>query len=484
MAKKVSAYLLPEVPNPPEDRCLIVFVPDDIAYLRAVTGSLMHLEKWVAWERDEAHTALVAAERMKQANQRTLETMAVTDCEFLQELIEDGDMSINITNNTSCGSCGAGAGACGCGPTITPDPLNVPPAVTTETETLPEQEFDGENPPEGFTDLETYLAHKCRASRELARDIIQTIGNFGTLSGVVAALGAYAIGLLITAPSSAFVASLLLPLIGVGLSPVAAIAIVGSLLMFLIVSSAGLLVYFNTLEAQLAIRIDDLTCALYTANSGQEARANMLNLIDEEVLNLIFDDAGDEEIFNRTITKILETILAPDIFKILFATGAAIADWLSERDDGFDCSICTPPTLGEWIWTYSSGYSGTSVVTVTANNPTTFHVNGQIHRGSQFGAYEFALTHPLDGSVTRVEFSLNKIAGDAIRITSAGVPNISNNAPNGTYLIAEEAQPDAGNFDHVFVVPIGTTLRFSFSTVYSSSAPRPLDWQIDNWAFS
>lgn len=472
-----GSYLLPENPNPEEDGCLLVFYPDDPAFRRALIGSLMHLEKWVAYERDEAHTALIAANRFKQSNQRTLATLEILDCELLSELAED-EMSITVNNNVSCGQCG-GSG-CSCEPNITPDPTQTPPEVTNEIPNLPTQEDDGVNPPDGFEDRATYLAHKCRAARELTRDIIQTLGNFGSFSGVLSALGAYAFGILITAQGSALVVSALLPLVALGLSTAVATAIVGSALLILIAGGVGLMAYFNTLQASLAGKADEMTCLLYAANSGAEARAAIIQFINEDVAELVFDDAGDKEVFSRSIETILGAILAPKIFTILFATGTVITEWLSERDDGFDCSECDDPLLGAWEWTYSSGYSGESIVTVTLNNPTDFHANGEIHRSSQFGAYEFRITLPLDPSVTRVEFNFTKGSGDGVRIRMAGV-NIFSNAQTGSYMIAETVQGDAGNFDFTAVNNIPSEMVWDFSVAYSNSAPRPFDWAIDDF---
>ena len=473
-----KAYPLPENVNPDTDACIVVFYPNDEAYRRALLGSLMYLEKWVAWDRDAEHTALAAALRMRQSTQRTLAALDVVDCEFLQEIIEDGDMSINVTNNVECGgSCG---GCDSCTP-VTPDPNVYPPEVTNELPSLPSQEDEGgDSFPDGFTDRETYLLHKCKAARELARDIIQTLGNFGSLSGVISAIGAFAFGTLITAPASPFVASLLLPFIALGLSPAIAIAIVGSFLLLIVTSGgAALMVYFNTLQTSLANQIDEITCILYSANNGQEARAGLIQFINEDVLELIFDDAGDKEVFSRAIDGILGAVLAPNIFKILFATGTAITEWLSERDDGFTCSECDDPLLGAWEYTYSSGYSGESTVSVTLNTETAFHASGDIHRGSQFGAYEFRLTHPLDPAINRVAFDLT-VNETNPRIRMSG-ENVFSSAQPGAYLIAESAQPDAGDFDFVVVRDIPEEMHIDFSHAYSNPAPRHFDWEIDSF---
>ena len=473
-----KGYPLPSNLVPGNDRCFVVYVPDEPEYIAAFFGSYTHLGLWNVWEKTGDNSGAVAGKRWKEAILRTLQVESIVDCQFLEDLLEDGDMSVNITNNVSCGQCG-GSGGCSCEPTITPDPIQIPPEVVTELPNLPTQNDDGINAPDGFDDRETYLAHKCRAARELARDIIQTLGNFATLSGVLGALGAYALGLLITAPASAFVASLLLPLISVGLSAAAAIAIVGAALMFLIAGGVGMMVYFNNLEASLATKIDELTCVLYTASSGAEARAGVIQFINEDVAELIFDDAGDKEVFSRAIESILGAILAPNIFKVLFATGVAVTEWLTERDDGFDCAECTPPTLGSWIWSYSSGYGGESTVTVTLNNATDFHANGNIWRDCQFCAFEFRLDHPIATAVNRMSFTFTKVEGDQLALRMSG-QNVFSNMQSGTYLVAEEAQPDAGDFDFVSTRAIPDNARWQFSTPYNASSPRPFGWEFDD----
>src|SRR5690242_5501615 len=63
MPSKQMLRPLPEHPNPPDSICFQVPVPNDPNHIRAFLGALVDLGAWWGWERDEAHTALIAAQR-------------------------------------------------------------------------------------------------------------------------------------------------------------------------------------------------------------------------------------------------------------------------------------------------------------------------------------------------------------------------------------------------------------------------------------
>src|SRR3990172_1192514 len=144
---KNRGYLLPENLEPENDRCFVVYVPDEPEYILALMGSLSGLEKWNVWERTGDTSGSIAAHRWKKANQRTFDASQVVDCQFLEDLLEDGDMSVNITNNISCGECGGSGSGCQCFPTT----------VSPSPDTHAPQEFydDAENAPEQFDPIDT-----------------------------------------------------------------------------------------------------------------------------------------------------------------------------------------------------------------------------------------------------------------------------------------------------------------------------------------
>jgi hypothetical protein len=60
-----KAYIIPVEPEPENDVCIRVYVPDDPLYIAAFWASYEFLTAWLAWERDEAHTAKIVASRWK-----------------------------------------------------------------------------------------------------------------------------------------------------------------------------------------------------------------------------------------------------------------------------------------------------------------------------------------------------------------------------------------------------------------------------------
>lgn len=63
----MKAYLLPDDPEPDNLRCVRMYLPDDPKFFAAFWGSMDYLATWLAWDRDEANTAALVADRMKEA---------------------------------------------------------------------------------------------------------------------------------------------------------------------------------------------------------------------------------------------------------------------------------------------------------------------------------------------------------------------------------------------------------------------------------
>jgi len=68
-----KAYIIPVEPEPENDVCIRVYVPDDPLYIAAFWGCYEYLTAWLAWERDEAHTGKIVANRWKAAYQKARE---------------------------------------------------------------------------------------------------------------------------------------------------------------------------------------------------------------------------------------------------------------------------------------------------------------------------------------------------------------------------------------------------------------------------
>lgn len=343
MATK-KTYLLPENPSPENDKCMIVWYPDDPQFQRALLGSLVHLEKWVAWDRDEAHTALVVSQRMKQANQRTLSTLESIDCEFLDQLTEDGDMSITVNNNVDCGGCGS---CDSCQPpspntVYSPNPNQPTNQQAEDIANAPNTTDDGVNPPDGFDTYAEFLAYKCRAARSLAYDISDALSNMSTYSGLLGALGALGAGALLT---SATVGGLITGVLGAGLISAGAIWLLVGVFAALVIIGPALMVYFQQVSTEAELRLDEITCALYTASSVAEARQNIQDIFGDIVGGIVYDDAFSEGFFSKSILQIIDVLLPDDIVGLLYNFVESVDEFLENRDN-FDCGQCVEAIEG------------------------------------------------------------------------------------------------------------------------------------------
>lgn len=74
-----TLHKLPTVLTPLNEIVLPVLVPDDIAYVRAVSGQLGNLGMSSNWERDIAQSAYVVAQNWRNHYNRTLELWEMLD---------------------------------------------------------------------------------------------------------------------------------------------------------------------------------------------------------------------------------------------------------------------------------------------------------------------------------------------------------------------------------------------------------------------
>jgi len=61
----IEGYKLPDNVDPVGDLCLTIRIPNDPAYVQAVIGALYDTTIWRSWQRDAAHTGILAARKMK-----------------------------------------------------------------------------------------------------------------------------------------------------------------------------------------------------------------------------------------------------------------------------------------------------------------------------------------------------------------------------------------------------------------------------------
>lgn len=64
--KNQSGYLLPENPDPDNNLCICVPVPNDERHIQAFLGQIVELGYWYTWERDTARTGRIAAEKWRE----------------------------------------------------------------------------------------------------------------------------------------------------------------------------------------------------------------------------------------------------------------------------------------------------------------------------------------------------------------------------------------------------------------------------------
>ena len=88
-------YLIPSEPEPEEDVCIRVYVPNDSLYIAAFWGAYEHFTAWLAWERDAAKRGKLAASRWKTSFIRSRD-------EWLNSCQGCGLMDVRQSDETPC----------------------------------------------------------------------------------------------------------------------------------------------------------------------------------------------------------------------------------------------------------------------------------------------------------------------------------------------------------------------------------------------
>lgn len=91
----------PDPPAPAKMRCVSVYIPDSMDHLAAFAGAIALLGKWNSWQKDEAHTARLAAVAWQQCLMlgiRDCETNEVFDGVLLEDFMTMG-FRIDPDNN-------------------------------------------------------------------------------------------------------------------------------------------------------------------------------------------------------------------------------------------------------------------------------------------------------------------------------------------------------------------------------------------------
>lgn len=374
---KGPGYLLPANLEPEDDRCFVVYVPAEQKYIDAFIGSLVGLEKWTIWERTGDNSGAIAARRWKQANQRTLDAMAIVDCDLLNEMLEDGDMSIVINNNTSCGGCGSCGECASPTSTYTPLPTQPQPDTLPTIENIPDFEDDGATVPPGFDDYDSWLNYKCSVARTIAFNTYDTLVNMSTLSGL-AGLGAATLAAYVS--SASVVGGLVTGLLGVGLLATGAMWFIIASLVAMVLAGTALLFYISALSDRVLANIDVLTCIIFQGPTKEAVKANVTSFFQSEVAAIAYDNTVEEGVFTVNILRIIDYLLPTDLFGILNQTVEELEEQI-RADDGFNCIVCGElGVLGAWAITSTTG-SNDPDVTLHSVGQEAWQLSGTMNRG-------------------------------------------------------------------------------------------------------
>lgn len=263
MGKYLSPPTLEQVNNS-DLKCAVIWYPSDdgLFFQQAVRGALNELTNRYMWE-GESTIKQAIQQKFIEADLKTDGTFFVTDCELLDELMEDGEMAINVTVNQECG------GGC-CGGSGSGININIENNTGLELQDLPDvfPVDDGENPPDGWDTYEEYKADKCALATQMVNDFIDTFGKAQTVSGLVA-IGA---GFALTAATAApFMNTLLVGLMAVGVGYGAGLIILTGALIAMIAWGSTTWDYWNDMFDYMQANKQSLICDIYESQSPHEA---------------------------------------------------------------------------------------------------------------------------------------------------------------------------------------------------------------------
>lgn len=244
--------------------------------------------------------------------------------------LQMGDLSISLLeqNQTAC---------CSSYGSVPPD--------SVEDEGDPE----GDPAPDGFESWEDYFDYKCEAANKIVDDWISTIGNLASLSGVLGAISAIAIGLFL---QTSLLSGLLVGLMVVGFSSGVAAAIVIGTLVALVAGGVGLFAYFLDLAGDMEEAKEQIICDLWGATSVGDAIALLLAFTSDVALGLTYDPADDDALFQASVSTIASAILRAAVFNSLFELDTEVQGYAGEVDCGVDC---VEEEGCAWAWRQDQG---------------------------------------------------------------------------------------------------------------------------------
>jgi hypothetical protein len=351
---ELSPYPIPDNHLPDDDTCWVVFVPNDPMYRAIFFAQWDELTKWLSWEKGESKRAREVAQRFKRRFPRPIA------CDVVDELDNEGNMTITVKTNVTC-KCGGGCGG-GCVGPYTPN-FDGQDWTLDDVSGLPGVDEDfGDNYPDGFGDRQEYDDYKCQMSGQLVQDWIDSLTSMEILGAIGTGLGGAGLlaffGAIGTATSGTTALSgIFATLMAIGLSAATAVyVLVGGLLATI---AAGFISwqYFGQLATELAVQKGTLRCLLYNSTTADEARAILVSATNDTVTTLIQGDLEQGGFFQELIFTIIDVLVPNELIELLFKAGAS----LIRGDVQYECNSCvdsTPPQNGDFLYIYGSDNDG------------------------------------------------------------------------------------------------------------------------------
>ena len=338
-------YLLPEgEPYIDDYWCYMVFVPADEAYRRAFVGSILGLEVWNIWERNESHGGLDAARAWKDANELTLscldDTMICLDSLY-EELVA---IRLLLSQQRDC---------CDIPFIYLPEEETDPPAIDPGVGDPPDEWGDGEI----ITTWEDWEGYVCYYANVYVDNLL---GMADSLT-LYAQLGAFAImaiaGLLAVGAALGFIIAVSYP---------AAAGIVSGLLL-----GATTITFLDTRDELEAAR-DDIVCSIMQNTGLADAIEDALGsglawdlffqfLNYNLALETIYTGEYDGE-YLEALTDETCVCLPPGSFDITFTWDSDLETWTP---------VVTGGATAEWANFGNPAGSGH----LRSNNQTTAYLN-------------------------------------------------------------------------------------------------------------
>lgn len=318
------------------DDCHVLFVSSRTLYLMAnfAMGEVDYLGRYAKEIYDGGLIDVVDSGDTEEtlvreiANNFGLEVIPV--CDDLTAAIEQTNIQLGLIN-ASIQAAGVLDGCC--------VPVGSPPV----DDAPPLGDPDVDDPPEGFIDWPTYNTYKCRAANKIADDWIATLSNMATLGGVVATIGALALGAFF---STSLLSGILVGLMILGFSAFTAAAIIIGALILMVLSGAGLLAYFADLGQDISDTKEDLVCQLFEAQSPSEAATIVIDFTLAVAALITYDPGDDDALFQAQLSAIVTALFNSAVTNLLFELDEEINVYVGT----IDCDDCPGPSALGCYW--------------------------------------------------------------------------------------------------------------------------------------